>query len=718
MNIILKKAAHIYGMENIEIPDVSGMYNHEKNNIYSFINFPIIINDALWGYVGISNLYSERKWKASDHHLFTLFSGLVSTSIRRNNTEQDLNKAEKTLRTVIDNISKGIFWKDVNSVYEGCNELYASMADTICDNIIGHTDKEIFISDYADRFESEDKIALSMNGPYHCEETIFNVKDSQKIVHITKSVVYKDEGKPIRIIGVVDDVTEIRLTQLQIEDTLNKLQAVMENFDGLVFCTDKKRVITIIGGASLIGADIANAVGRKISDVYNDYPIIVQSIEDTFRYGQQQFNYTEGNVHTQCSITPLKNTYGITTGILFMEIDISKQFYMQKQLEKAIIEAQRASSAKSEFLSRMSHEIRTPMNAIIGMTKIATASNDLERKQYCLNKIDTASKNLLELINQILDMSKIEADKLELTMDDFDFEIMLNEVCSVISVRSHEKAQKLNVNYTNEFPTIFIGDEFRLSQVITNLLSNAVKFTPEGGIITVNITQLDIKDSEAVIKVEVIDNGIGITKAQQTKLFNSFEQADGGIARKYGGSGLGLAICKKIVNLMNGNIWIESDEGIGSTFAFTVCLKQSELKAIDKNQEEELNYDFSDYTVLIVEDIDINKEIIIAILEDTKINIVCAENGKVALNTFIFEPDRFDIILMDLHMPEMDGYEATRRIRGYGIPKALRIPIIAMTANAFREDVEKCRNIGMNDHIAKPIDSKELIKKINKFIKI
>ena len=523
----------------------------------------------------------------------------------------------------------------------------------------------------------------------------------------------------------------------------------------------------------------------------------------------------------------------------------------REELREAYEEANAANRAKSNFLSNMSHEMRTPMNAILGMTHIALSSHDAERRDYCLNKINDASIHLLGVINDILDMSKIDSGKFELSDAEFNFEKMMIRVVNIINFRVDEKHQQLEVHLDPEVPVSIIADDQRLAQVITNLLSNAVKFTPEEGNIAVEVRLLGEDANGCRIYVSVADSGIGISPEQQQKLFTSFTQADAGISRRFGGTGLGLAISKSIVEKMNGRIWVESEEGKGSKFAFEFYaargtrteepqallrgVKWDELRVLvaddslaireyfqniaqrfnfkcdvaadgteavemveasghydiffidwkmpgldgteltrkirdrgadnaviimisstewseiegdaraagvdkfipkplfmsliidtigeclgaemrlDKGLESELP-DFSAYHVLLAEDNDVNREIVLALLEPTGVTITCAENGLIVLDIFTANPEQFDMIFMDMHMPEMDGSTATARIRALSHPYAKEIPIVAMTANVFREDIEKCLAIGMNDHTGKPLDLNEVLEKMKKYL--
>jgi len=527
-------------------------------------------------------------------------------------------------------------------------------------------------------------------------------------------------------------------------------------------------------------------------------------------------------------------------------------------LLRALRGAISASLAKSNFLANMSHEIRTPMNAIIGMVAIGKNAQDSERKNYSFNKIEEASKHLLGVINEILDMSKIEANKLELSPESFSFERMLRRVVSIINFRADEKKQTFTVRIDSKIPKNLIGDDQRIAQIITNLLGNAVKFTPEGGSIGLNAALLSEENGVCLLELKVTDSGIGMTPEQQARLFSPFNQADNNISRKYGGTGLGLAISKSIVEMMGGTIGVESKPGMGSVFTFTIKVKRASnfqfadddtgltnlkinrenvrilvadddqsvlvyfkeitdklglycdtatnaaeaLKLAEENgpyniifidwrmpetdgielakklremkQENSENvlimisstewqflekearnagfdkflskpllpYDVTDVisgilginqiapesnlqlysgifkgkSVLLAEDVDINREIIQMLFENTLLNIDYAVNGEEAVMMFSTAPDKYDLILMDVQMPVVDGYEATRTIRKLDFPTAKTIPIIAMTANVFKEDITNCMQAGMNDHIGKPIEPEVLFEKLRRYL--
>lgn len=376
---------------------------------------------------------------------------------------------------------------------------------------------------------------------------------------------------------------------------------------------------------------------------------------------------------------------------------------MTERSERMLEMAHAANKAKTEFLSKMSHEMRTPMNAIIGMVQIAEKSNENTRIRDCLDKINHASKNLLELINNVLDMAKIEANKIELDVVRVSIKDMFESIAKVFWVKADEKHLVLTMYVDEAIPENIWNDRFRYSQIVTNLISNAIKFTPPGGEIIVSARLLAETANNVIIETAVKDTGIGVAPEAVAKLFLSFEQADSSISRKYGGTGLGLSISKSLVELMGGQIWFEPNSLGGSSFVFTIeAAKTGKADIAPVSVKTIKDYDFTSNHILIAEDVEVNREIVAALLEDTGINIDFAENGLEACEKFAAAPQKYDLIFMDIQMPEMDGLTAAREIRR--TEQGRRTPIIAMSANAFKDDVEASIDAGMDGHISKPIN--------------
>jgi len=378
-------------------------------------------------------------------------------------------------------------------------------------------------------------------------------------------------------------------------------------------------------------------------------------------------------------------------------------------LTNAKQDAEAASRTKSEFISRMSHEIRTPMNAIIGMTQIAKNTYEQERILDCLDKIESSSTHLLGIINDVLDIGKIEAGKLSLNIDDFYLSFALGNVMAMIAPKAQQKNIYVNLSMQNIVHGRLSTDKQRLSQILINLLSNAVKFSPENSEVKLNVRETEWDDGTGTYRFEIVDFGIGISEEQAARLFRPFEQADGSITRNYGGTGLGLVICKTLVEMMGGTIGLQSKPGKGSIFTFTI---RCESQDIAEQQSPTLpdapageEPDFSGRRCLIVDDIAINREIIMEFLSLTSLEMETADNGLEAFEKFTAsEEGHFDIILMDMQMPVMDGCLATQKIRRLKRRDARGIPIVAMTANVMQEDIQRAMEAGMTAHIGKPIE--------------
>jgi CheY-like chemotaxis protein len=382
----------------------------------------------------------------------------------------------------------------------------------------------------------------------------------------------------------------------------------------------------------------------------------------------------------------------------------------------------KADIAKSNFLARVSHEMRTPLNVIIGMSTIAQSTEDSEKKENCLAKISEASAHLLSLINDILDMAKIEAGNLELSYEEFKLLPMLHRTIETARFILDAKKQQLKLDFDGSLPETIISDEQKLSQVLEKLLSNAIKFTPPEGSITVSVKKLKAAQSPvpiSTLEFRVSDTGIGISEKEKKNIFALFEQADGTLNRKYEGMGMGLAISSGIIHLMGGDFHVESTPGKGSSFSFEITVEEkgkgAPVPEINKIEQTSI---FQGKAIILAEDVEINREIVVSILEDTGLAIECAENGLQALELFKAAPEKYSLILMDIQMPEMDGLEACREIRAFENESNTlsQIPIIAMTANVFKDDVEKCLANGMTDHIGKPIDFEELMKKLEEVL--
>ncbi|HSO86083.1 MAG TPA: ATP-binding protein, partial [Draconibacterium sp.] len=401
----------------------------------------------------------------------------------------------------------------------------------------------------------------------------------------------------------------------------------------------------------------------------------------------------------------------LTEAIVFAEMATLIAEEAKLKAESATIIANDAVKAKQQFLSNMSHEIRTPMNAIIGFTKVLLKTNMSAKQKEYLQAIKLSGDALIVLINDILDLAKVDAGKMTFEHVPFKMALSISAMLHLFIPKIQEKNLKLEKEYDDRIPEVLLGDPVRLHQIILNLVSNAVKFTTKGKI-TLCVKLLDDDEKEASIEFAVKDTGIGIPESKIEKIFENFQQASSGTSRLYGGTGLGLAIVKQLVEAQRGSIQVSSKENEGSTFSFVLKFQKTNAETEFESEPIEPDMDITGIKVLVAEDIALNQLLMRTLLEDFGFECDIADNGKIA--TEKIQTKKYDVILMDLQMPEMNGFEATDFIRN---EMKSDIPIIALTADVTTVDLAKCKAVGMNDYIAKPVDEKLLYSKIIGIVK-
>jgi PAS domain S-box-containing protein len=604
-------------------------------------------------------------------------------------------------------------------------------------NITGMTREKLTGTDFFDYFTEPQKARevyqeVFANGSVADSPLTLRHKNGKLTDVLFNGSVYKDDlGNVLGVVIVARDVTAQKLASQYarslIEASLDPLFTI--NLNGKI--TDMNNASVNIIGISrekLIGTDFFDYFTdpQKAREVYQevfakgfvtDYPLtIMDDVLTDVLFNGSVYKDDRGNVLGVVVVArDITDQKRIETELIeakvFAELATLIAEEAKSKAESAALIAENAVKAKQQFLSNMSHEIRTPMNAIIGFTKVVLKTElSLKQKEY-ISAIKMSGDALIVLINDILDLAKVDAGKMVFEQTPFKMARSISAMLHLFETKIQEKNLTLVKEYDNNIPQVLVGDPVRLHQIILNLVSNAVKFTTRGKI-TVGVHLVDEDDEKVTIEFSVKDTGIGIGENKIGKIFDNFQQASSGTSRLYGGTGLGLAIVKQLVEPQGGTISVESTIDEGSTFSFTLSFLKTNQEAEIQKEIEELDPEIKNIKVLVAEDIPLNQLLMKTLLDDFGFERDIAANGKIAIEKL--QKKSYDIILMDLQMPEMNGFETTEYIRNTMNSK---IPIIALTADVTTVDLAKCRAVGMNDYIAKPVDERLLYNKIVGLVK-
>ncbi|MCI5145677.1 MAG: response regulator, partial [Candidatus Electrothrix sp. AR3] len=544
----------------------------------------------------------------------------------------------------------------------------------------------------------------------------------------------RDEyGEPLNMLGVVQDITPNKEAEMKLQAQHRFLDSVIENIPSMLFVKDAENLRFVRfnrAGERLTGRSADDFIGKSAPDLLEeDEAQALLAAERRVLNNSGKIEISEEQISTrhqgtrlvQARKVPILDEQGKAKYLLGICNDITEQKATEKSLAEARVQAEKANQSKSDFLANMSHEIRTPMNGIIGLTELALKTNlDLQQTDY-LQKVSQSSRSLLGLLNDILDLSKIEANRLELESIPFDLHNLMAQIDSLTTIHSQQKGIPLHIHIDPVVPQYLKGDPLRIKQILLNLVGNALKFTKEGEICIYIRPGIHAQQGYLPLAFTVEDTGIGISREHQSSLFEAFIQFDSSTTRLHGGTGLGLAITKQLVEMMDGTINLTSEPGLGSIFTFTLPLPTSDQYHLKKYLERteiqgpdptELNL-IRGAEILLVEDNKINQQVALELLTQEDFKVDLAENGKQALE--LLERGAYDLILMDLQMPILDGYQTTIEIRKRQEYK--KLPILAMSANAMSHDREQCLAVGMNDHIPKPVDCQRLLTALCSWIK-
>jgi PAS domain S-box-containing protein len=669
------------------------------------------------------------------------FLSYLLGELKLNESNTALLESRHLLQCIIDSAPIRVFWKDRECRYLGCNPAFAHDAgmQTPAD-LLGRDDFDMSWAEQAELYRSDDQQVMASGQARMNYEEPQTTPDGRTIwLRTSKVPLQNASGQVIGVLGIYDDITERKNAELALQQRDRYQRALLDNFPFAVWLKDTESRFLAVNSqfVTLFGERSADdLVGR------NDFDIAPAELAEGYRADDRavlasgQKKNVEEEIVDGNDVRKWFETYkspveldGKLLGTVGFARDITERKQIEQELKlhrnhleeevmlrtielveaKAVAEA--SSRAKSAFLANMSHELRTPMNGVLGMIDLANRRMTDPQGLDQLKKAKLAATHLLGILNDILDLSKIEAERMVLEVAPLKLIESVENIVGTLGHKAAEKGLQLATDLPEEISRLPLqGDPLRLGQILFNLIGNAIKFTQQGTV-TLRIRSVRETTDAVHVRFEVSDTGIGIDAEAQGRLFQSFEQADNSMTRKYGGTGLGLAICKRLVQFMGGEIGVESTPGQGSSFWFVVPLKRLEQAAIlpvltftSLPVEQRLQTKYADARVLLAEDEPISLEVSRSLLEDAGLVVDAAEDGLQALT--LARLNTYDLILMDMQMPIMNGVEATQAIRTDSLNKTT--PILAMTANAFDEDRDTCISTGMDEHIPKPVVPQKL----------
>lgn len=644
--------------------------------------------------------------------------------------EKELTESKELFRVVFDNSAAAITVIDKDEKIMAWNPFAEKMLEMNKEDLFNKPIRELYPPEEWRRLRS---LRIRHKGMLSDIETRIYKKDKSLLdVNMSISVLKNTSGHFYGAIGIMRDITNQKIAERRIKESENKIRIILDNSAAAITLTDENERIVSWNSYTehLLGYKRKDLYLMPVSSLYPPQEWAKIRSENIRKTGSKHHLQTKvllksGRVmDIDLSINVLKDTNGKILGSVGIMQDITEQKQFQQMLLKAKLAAEEANNAKSLFLANMSHEVRTPMSTIMGMLDLTLDTQLSPEQKDNLGVAKDAADNLLSLLSDILDLSRVEAGKINLECIEFSLPHIVQSVCKGLSVLARNKDLELTWSIDSKVPELLEGDPIRLRQVLVNLINNAIKFTSKGKIDT-KVNASSVSGEECQLLFSVTDTGIGIPKDKQEIIFNTFTQADDSTTRRYGGTGLGLAISKRLVEMMGGRIWVESEESKGSTFFFSAVFKYkkeifkrmdvSEEKVVPAHEKQPLARGIPNLRILLAEDNLVNQKIAARILEKQGWRVDTAVNGQEVLA--LLARESFDLILMDAQMPILDGLETTRIIRENEKKTGQYIPIVALTARAMEEDRPKCLAAGMDDYVVKPIDRLKLFEVIENTFK-
>ena len=654
----------------------------------------------------------------------------------RRKVEQALMESEAFYQSLVETLPLAMLRKDLSGRFTFANRLLCEAFKRPVEAIIGHSDYDFFPRELAEKYRADDRRVLEQRSNFETTEEFQAPTGERRYTHVVKSPVYDSAGNLVGIQGIFSDVTEKERAERELVQTKSRLQAVLDAATQVsIISTDEDGSINLFntGAERMLGYQADEMLGKTPEVIHLRSEVEARGEVLSNRYGQpiqgfdvfveparrgdhdeREWTYVRKDgthIRVMLSVTSKRDQNGNINGFLGIATDITARHLAEAELLKAKEAAEAANRAKSDFLANMSHEIRTPLNAIIGMTELVRDTElNITQREY-LGMVQESGESLLGVINDILDFSKIEAGKLSLESVSFNLRELLGDTMKSLALRAHRKRLELACHVATVIPAGVDGDPHRLRQIVVNLVGNAIKFTEQGEVV-LDVDVESSTDDELLLHFRVTDTGIGISADQLHTIFEAFEQADTSTTRRYGGTGLGLAITSRLVELMHGRIWVESELGVGSTFHF---LAQFAAASCDDDTIESTIYPpaLAGLRVLIVDDNATNRRILLEILANWKMQPVAVESVAEAmteLRRMADSGDPYSMVLTDANMPDVDGFNLARQI--HDNPVLCRSMVMMLTSGDRPEDIKQCQALGVAVYLIKPIKQSELLDAI------